>query len=203
MRTLLVSQRVEVVSAYNERRDCLDQSWCGLLRACGFLPVPVMNDGEDMEALFEAVKPAGILLTGGNDLITYGGDAPERDETERRLIRLGLDRKIPIMGVCRGFQLITDLYGGKLTRVQRHVRQRHLVRGSITREVNSYHKLAVLRPPEGFEALAETEDGVVEAMESRTERILGIMWHPEREKPYDTEDIRLIEDFFNGSGERP
>lgn len=198
MRTVLVSQRVEVVSTYNERRDCLDQSWCGFLRECGFLPIPVMNAGENLETLADAVKPAGILLTGGNDLADYGGDAPERDETERRLIHLGIDRNIPIMGVCRGLQIIAEVYGGKLERVQGHVRQRHLIQGNITRVVNTYHNMAVLHPPEGFEVLAVSEDSVIEAMRSRTERIQAIMWHPERETPYDPEDISLFRDFFRG-----
>lgn len=196
MRTILISQRVEVIKSYGERRDCLDQNWCGFLRACGFLPVPVMNREEDLGALADSVAPAGILLSGGNDLTAYGGDAPERDETERRLIGLGIARDIPIMGVCRGCQMLMDYFGAKLERVQGHVARRHLLQGTFSREVNSYHNLAALEAPDEFEVLARTEDGVVEAIRSRRHRIMAVMWHPEREAPYRQEDIDLFTQFF-------
>lgn len=197
MRTILISQRVEIIKSYGERRDCLDQSWCSFLQTCGFLPVPVMNQGEEIEALAGLVRPAGILLTGGNDLSAYGGDTPERDETERRLIEFGISHNIPVMGVCRGFQMIVCHFGGKLVRVQGHVACRHQLLGTFAREVNSYHNLAALEAPEGFEVLASAEDGAVEAIRSHEHRIMAIMWHPERETPYKQEDMDLFTQFFN------
>lgn len=196
MKTLLVSQRVEVIKSYGERRDCLDQSWCDFIHACGFLPVPVMNRETDINALADLASPAGILLTGGNDLASYGGDAPERDETERRLIELGIAANIPVMGVCRGFQMIVDHFGGKLERVQGHVACRHQIDGLFAREVNSYHNLAARTVPENFEILARSDDGVIEAIQSREQRLMAIMWHPERETPYRQEDIDLFTQFF-------
>lgn len=197
MRTVLISQRVELIKSYGERRDCLDQNWCGFLQRCGFLPIPVMNREEELEALLDLTKPAGILLSGGNDLAAYGGDAPERDATERRLIALGISQNIPIMGVCRGFQMLCDYFGEKLERVQNHVARRHIVHGNIAREVNSYHNMAVLCAPPGFQVLARAEDGVIEAIQSEEHRITAIMWHPERETPYAKEDIDLFTQFYH------
>lgn len=196
MRTILVSQRVEVIKSYGERRDCLDQRWCGFLRGCGLMPVPVMNQGQDIETLLDLVVPAGILLTGGNDLVSYGGDAPERDETERALIELGMKHDIPVMGVCRGMQMIVDYFGGKLGSVTGHVASRHRLSGTVAREVNSYHNLAVTEAPEEFEVLAHTEDGVIEAIRHTHCRIMAIMWHPERETPYSVEDVAMFTQFY-------
>lgn len=196
MRTILVSQRVEIIKNYDERRDCLDQRWCGFLLRCGLLPVPVMNCGQDMEALYDLAAPAGILLTGGNDLTAYGGDAPERDETECSLIELGIKHDIPVMGVCRGMQMIADHFGGKLRAVSGHVARRHMLSGIMVREVNSYHNLAVAEVPENFEVLARTEDGVVEAIRHTHRRVMAVMWHPERETPYQAGDITLFTQFY-------
>ena len=80
-RTVIYTQRVEVVESYRERRDCTDQNIPLLLEACGYLPVPVPNVITDLDMFVETVSPAGIMLTGGNSLIKYGGTAPERDET--------------------------------------------------------------------------------------------------------------------------
>lgn len=196
MRTVLISQRVEIIKNYGERRDCLDQNWCGFLKACGFLPVPVMNREEDIKALADAVKPTGILLTGGNDLTAYGGDTPERDMTEQRLIELGMTQGIPVMGVCRGLQMIVHYFGGELERVQGHVASRHRISGEIIRDVNSYHNFAVLEVPNFFDILAKSDDGVIEAIRHREKKLMGIMWHPERERNYCTEDIELFMQFF-------
>ncbi len=196
MSAILISQRVEIIKSYGERRDCLDQSWCDFLHACGFLPIPIMNKETNIEVLADLTRPAGILLTGGNDLATYGGDAPERDRTERHLIDFGIAQNIPIMGVCRGFQLLTDYFGGKLERAQDHVARRHLIRGSFVREVNSYHNLAAKIIPENFEVLAKTDDNVVEAIKCKDHKIMAVMWHPERETPYKQEDIDLFTQFF-------
>lgn len=196
MRTVLISQRVEIIKNYGERRDCLDQNWCGFLKACGFLPVPVMNREEDIKALADAVKPTGILLTGGNDLTAYGGDTPERDMTEQRLIEQGMTQGIPVMGVCRGLQMIVHYFGGELERVQGHVASRHRISGEIIRDVNSYHNFAVLEVPNCFDILAKSDDGVIEAIRHREKKLMGIMWHPERERNYCTEDIELFMQFF-------
>lgn len=197
MRTVLLSQRVEIVSSYQERRDCLDQRWCGFVQACGFAPVPVMNDGQDIGKLIELTDPAGIILTGGNDLARYGGNAPERDATERALISMGIEKGIPIFGVCRGMQMIVDYFGGVLTPVQGHVAKRHVIHGSQEREVNSYHSFGVLDAPEELEVLCRAEDGIIEAVRHRDHQILAVMWHPEREDPYCPDDIELVQQLFN------
>lgn len=202
MKTILVSQRVEVIKDYGERRDCLDQRWCGFLLSCGLLPVPVMNRGQDIKALINMVTPAGILLTGGNDLASYGGDAPERDETERFLIELGVEHDLPVMGVCRGMQMIADYFGGKLGKISGHVARRHMLSGTVVREVNSYHNLAVTELPKDFEVLARAEDGAVEAIRHMRRRVMAIMWHPERETPCKAEDIALFTQFYQQNWRR-
>ena len=78
-----------------------------------------------------------------------------------------------------------------------HVACKHSLNGKFRREVNSYHNFGILDVPEKFEPLASTEDGVVEAIRHRTKRIMAIMWHPERESPYEAEDIDLFSRFFD------
>ena len=104
-RTVIYTQRVEVVESYRERRDCTDQNIPLLLEACGYLPVPVPNVITDLDMFVETVSPAGIMLTGGNSLVKYGGTALERDETDRRLIGIALRRNIPLYGFAGGCSL--------------------------------------------------------------------------------------------------
>ena len=181
-----------------ERRDALDQSWAALLAACDLIALPMPNRPEVATSLFEATEIAGLLLTGGNDLARYGGDAPERDETERRLLQLARARHLPVLGVCRGMQVIQDAFGVTLAKVAGHVAQRHRLDG-VASEVNSFHGFGATATVAPLEVLARAPDGVVEAIRHRDEPILGQMWHPERESPYDAADIARIRAHFTDS----
>ena len=194
---IIYTQRVAIIPGYNERRDCADQKISDFLWRCGFLPIPINNHPEQIERYVEALAPSGIVLTGGNDLVPYGGDAPERDETEHLLVELALRKNIPLLGFCRGMQLISHHFGGKLVPVTGHVACKHSLSGKFDRTVNSYHNFGILDVPEGFEPLARTEDGVVEAMRHKTQRLMAVMWHPEREFPYTAEDIEMFSRFFD------
>ena len=196
MNTVLITQRV-VVSEHGERRDALDQRWHGLLEACGLVAVPVPNRPAAAGELAGSVPHVGLLLTGGNDLLELGGDAPERDETERMLLEAALAARAPVLGVCRGMQLVVARFGGRLEPVCGHVAERQLVRfGEGAVEVNSYHRFGCRAVPAPLEPLAYAEDGVVEAVRHRELPVLGVQWHPERLSPHRGGDLELIRSLF-------
>lgn len=202
MDKILFTQRVEIVESYGERRDCADQNIVRFLLACEYLPVPVPNVKEVVEQIFLSVKPAGVVLTGGNSLVKYGGNAPERDETERGLLQLAIDSKVPVYGFCRGMQVVLDYFGCELVEVKGHVRASHKLNGIWEgEEVNSYHNQACIELKEPMQKLAWTDDGVVEAAGCDKYRILATMWHPEREKDFKREDILRVRGLFRNQGE--
>lgn len=200
---VLYTQRVEIIESYGERRDCADQQIAKFLWACGFTPVPANNLPDRAGPFLDAVRPSGILLTGGNDLVKYGGGAPERDETERFLLEYAMDRGIPLLGFCRGMQLIADYFGNPLQRVTGHTARRHPVAGELAREsVNSYHNWGLRSVEEPLRVLSRAEDGVIESIRHRERSVMGIMWHPERETPFQDADIALASNFLNGKDQR-
>lgn len=196
MKKLLFTQRVEIVGSYNERRDCSDQNIARFVQACGYLPLPICNTPDYIDEYLEILKPDGFLLTGGNDLMQYGGNAPERDKLEYLLVEKALQNNIPLLGFCRGMQIIAVYFGAKLMRVSNHVSTRHVLTGSFDRAVNSYHNYGIYELPETLESLAQSTDGVIEALRHREKAIAGIMWHPEREAPFQLPDIELVKEFF-------
>ena len=201
MKAVAVTQRVSVIPAYGERRDCLDQAWTKFLTVCGLLPVVLPNDTEAAVTLCEHTGIDGLVLTGGNDLAALGGDAPERDAVENALLDLAERRGIPVLGVCRGMQMIQQRFAVPLRQVEGHVSPRQIIRiDGEPREVNSYHCFGALdsRPP--LEVWAVADDGVVKAVRHSAGVATGIMWHPERCVPFSPDDIALFRRVF-GVGE--
>ena len=130
MKLIFVTQRIDEAVSYAERRDALDQRWAVLLEKLGCAALPVPNHPKTAAALLERVRPDGILLTGGNDPASCGGNAPERDETERYLLQQALEQKIPVYGFCRGMQSILNFYDCELQEVTGHVAVKHIIDGT-------------------------------------------------------------------------
>jgi gamma-glutamyl-gamma-aminobutyrate hydrolase PuuD len=201
MKAVAVTQRVSVIQDYGERRDCLDQAWTKFLAVCGLLPVLLPNNSEAAVALCERTGIDGLVLTGGNDLAAFGGDAPERDAVENAVLDLAERRGMPVLGVCRGMQMIQHRLGIPLRRVEGHVSRSQVIRiEGEAREVNSYHCFGALdsRPP--LEVWAVADDGVIKAVRHSALPVTGIMWHPERRAPFSPDDIALFQRVF-GIGE--
>ena len=174
-----------------------------------------LDDPAAIEA--QVAELDGLLLTGGADVAPgsygeeplrpeWGGDAV-RDAYEIDLIRRAEARGIPILGICRGAQVIAAAFGGALwqdinTQIEGTLVHRDWHRydqlghdatltagswvskvyGDATRlGVNSIHHQSIKRVPEGFTATAVAPDGVLEALERIDAQgfVVGVQWHPE------------------------
>lgn len=199
MKRIGVSQRLDKVSGREEYRDALDSRWADLLWSLGYVPILLSSRIENLEDYFDALHLDAVLLTGGNDL----GLAQDRDRLEKFLLDYAKLKSLPVLGVCRGMQMLNHYFGGQLAKVREHVATRHSLVGAWAErfgflEVNSFHNEAIL--PEGLaielEVLASAKGDVIEAIRHRDLPWLGIMWHPEREVPYRDQDLKLITSLF-------
>lgn len=197
MKKIFYTQRVENIEDYNERRDCADQRIPELLKICGYLPFPMPNIPDCIEMYFQYNKPDGIILTGGNSIVKYGGNAPERDLVDQIVLENAIKYNIPVYGFCRGMQSILDYFGVELVQIKDHVAVRHKVSGSWGEQiVNSYHNQAAISVNEAFIVTGMSADHVIESIVHREYKICGTMWHPERERPFQEIDIVRIQKFF-------
>lgn len=214
MKRIGLTQRVDVVADYGERRDCLDQNWARLLWQLQCVPIALSTAVDSTSEYLDALQLSGVILTGGNDLTPLADEAsaaPERDQFEQKLIVDCLDRGIPILGVCRGMQVINDYFGGTLSPVDGHVAKRHRVHGAEgafeawadTFEVNSYHDYGISTDGLADSMVVATisDDGTVEAFRHPRYQCYGVMWHPEREQPFADRDLSMIRAVFVGDGE--
>lgn len=189
MKVVAVSQRVDEHLEYKEVRDTLDQRLALFLAAAGGLCVPVPNRlGDGLNDWLTALKPAAIVLSGGNNI----GECAARDTTEHTLLNYAERHRLPVLGICRGMQMMAHWAGAGLHPVQGHVRARHHLSGKITGEANSYHGLSLTACPADFEVLARSEDGEIEAIRHESLPWEGWMWHPERENTFATRDVQRL-----------
>ena len=151
-----------------------------------------------------------LVIGGGNDISPehFGGDLsdkvksdPKRDLLEIECIRWALSHGVPLLGICRGAQLINVVLGGTLHQDIRHLRKRTSNRpgllptkrvrldpdslvagvcGTGALRVNSLHHQAVRRPGTGLAVVGWDRDEIVQAVECAGERpVIGVQWHPE------------------------
>lgn len=163
--------------------------------------------GDDTETLFSTLH--GILIPGGADVdpALYGqpnsaseGIDPATDELDLRLIRWAIVHRLPLLGICRGIQVINVALGGSLVQdlpTQRDATIDHNVKNPLKGhrvhlepecrlagilgpdpEVNTYHHQGIDRLGSGLKAIGWADDGLIEAVEG--DRILAVQWHPER-----------------------
>jgi putative glutamine amidotransferase len=208
MKRLGITQRVECVESYKERRDCLDQRWALLAIQLGYLPLPLANiQAEMVPAYIDALGLDAVLLSGGNSIasLIHSADdaAPERDAFESALISEALHRDIPTIAVCRGMQMINMYMGGGLSPITGHVAVRHEIMPAeiglaLPKTTNSYHDWSIAAGDlaTGLIPLAFDGEGNIEAFRHSEKKVLGIMWHPEREQPFNELDLRLIKSYL-------
>ena len=212
MKRIGLTQRVEAIPRYGERRDCLDQKWANLLWGLGFCPVPIANDVQNVESYLIALSLDGIIFTGGNDLEEADGGtdvAPERDRLEHVTLDFCTTTQLPILGICRGLQLMNVHHGGRLVRVNSHVGEPHSTKLEtwFFRDcpeyvlTNSFHGFGIDDSSIGanLKIVARAVDGTVEAVIHKNLPQFGVMWHPERERSLTQHDTLMFRSAFGNS----
>ena len=205
MKIIAISQRIKKIVEYNEIRDQLDNRLNFFVIKAGYLPVPIPNflgcEKKKNKCLLNWLKkinPGGIILSGGEDIGVY----KSRDKNEARIIKWSLTKKIPVLGICRGMQVINKFFGGTKVRINNHAGTRHKIYGNYCKSrdtVNSFHnwgfKLENLAGELKTNTLAK--DKTIESFKHKKFKIYGIMWHPERERFFRKDDLSLMQHIFN------
>ncbi len=195
--------------------NAVPQAYVDAVEDAGGTPVliPLVRNPSTAHRILESLD--GLLLSGGGDIdpALYGEEPDpnlkvvdvEKDKLEKELIARALAKNYPLLGICRGMQILNVVAGGTLIQdipstarssiqhLQRATapvpihritlkKGSHLqkIAGQASLRVNSYHHQAVKKIAPGFEITATAPDGIVEGIESRRHRfVLGVQFHPE------------------------
>lgn len=206
---------IGITCTFNQAEDraCLARRYIQAVEAAGGVPVLVGPAGAGTLGEL-AGHLAGLLLSGGGDLdpVFFGEEprpglgeiSPLQDALELTVTARMKDLGRPVLGICRGAQVINVALGGSLYQsiagqvpgawkhfqdAPRSYRTHGVtvaegsllaaVMGSGVLRVNSFHRQAVARPAPGLKITARASDGVVEGIEDEKGQFLGVQWHPE------------------------
>lgn len=202
---------IGITANFGEYGSQLAEAYYESVRIAGGVPVivPASEVTADLDDVLLRID--ALIFSGGGDInplllgdepdAGLGGINGKRDLQELVLMRRALDKQMPVLGICRGIQVMAAATGGKLIqdlktqlkhsqKADRHVATHsvELKEGSMLRsifgcerlEVNSFHHQAVAEPGNGMKIAALSPDGVIEAIESTEYKsVIGVQWHPE------------------------
>lgn len=203
MKKIALTQRLILNEECNETREALDIRYCKLLKDCGYLPI-VLPYEVNYTDYFENFEIEGLLLTGGNDLSTYNFNnlSKIRDDYETKILEYCIKKNIPILGICRGMQLIADYFGSNFIKCEGEIEKKQkLISMSNSKyhkyiskieSVNSYHNFAIDNLSNNLIISAVNENGIIKAIEHKKYNIFGQMWHSEREEEFSNKELELI-----------
>jgi len=215
-------------SVWDQQAMLLPRGYLDAVRRGGGLGVMLAPDPALVEDPAEALDLIdGLVLAGGADIdpASYGatphektsGTVPERDVYEIAMARGAIERDMPLLGICRGMEMLNVIQGGTLNQHLGLELHRHTpgaftdhrvelepgslaarVVGTDTTEVKSAHHQGVEELGEGVVATGHADDGVVEAIELPDSSFaVGVLWHPEED-----ERSRVIGSLVNEARER-
>ena len=182
---------------YKTYIDFIDHYWINYfrLKKIPFFSIPnIINYKKN----FPKNKIKLVILPGGNDLYSKDKISKIRLKVEFKIIRYALKNDIPILGICRGMQVLNLFFKGKQNKVYGHMRTKHKIYfekkifGKKIMNVNSFHNFGIplKKMSNKLSAVAFDKDKNVEIFKHKRKKILGIMWHPERNKTYN--ELNLI-----------
>lgn len=214
MNSLTHRPLIGISANHPEQTSRIADAYCNAVRAAGCVPVliPMINDTDYLREICNRID--GLVMSGGGDIHPSYFNAPvipeagipdlERDAYDVTLIREAQARQIPMLGICRGMQIINIVFGGDIYQdiakeygkalVHSQEEPKHIgthtvkvnhgsrlasILGAEEIDTNTYHHQAVKRVANEFVASAYTSDGICEAIEHPHYPIIGVQWHPE------------------------
>lgn len=220
---------------HGQERSCLTQEYINAVYSGGGVPMVfgVVQDESAIRAQIELVD--GIILSGGWDVnpLLYDEEPssllqfiyPERDSFELKVIKIAYELNKPILGICRGMQILNVAFGGSLYQDLSHYSASSLqhvqkarryepshtveiVRSTLLHKIfgadvimaNSFHHQAIKSIAPGFQVSAKAKDGVIEAFEKPGKQfIVGVQWHPEMMFRFHPDMLKIFTSFIQAA----
>jgi|SRR6056297_174002 len=217
----------------NYKRIYINKDYVKAIENSGGVPIIIPIDSKKLSVNYYLSKINGLLITGGVDINPkYYNEKPhekigkiidERDSLDFTLLKKAMNKNIPVLGICRGMQLLNIYYRGSLYQdqslnnnlnldhyqnnpdpstlghsieVYKKTKLYSIVKNNNFK-VNSYHHQFIKKVGENLRISAKSSDGSIEGIETNDSQfIIGIQWHPERIYENSKESKLIFENFI-------
>ena len=186
LNVIAITQRLINNDSYPELREALSLEWGTffLKNLPNCIPLPVSYSIPfSRYTYYLSSNLKGVILSGGNDLnfINPNPLSSLRDQYELNLIDACIAQNIPLLGICRGSQIIASRFKAKIIKVEKHVGNHEIFdKQGNSYIVNSFHNYAIKDLDDDFEIIAKAFDNTIEAFAHRKYPLIGIVFHIER-----------------------
>lgn len=216
------------------KRSYVNDDYVRSVAMAGGVPyiIPIVSDEELVKEQISNVD--ALILSGGHDVnpLIYGEEPkqklgailPERDKFDLCLLREACKMNKPVLGICRGIQLMNAAFGGTINQdlsydencyikhfqetspstgghvveIEEESRLYSIIGSKIT--TNSFHHQSLKRVADGFKVAARTKDGTIEAIEKNGEGfVVGIQWHPEMMSSISPEMLNIFKELIKNT----
>jgi len=145
-----------------------------------------------------------LVLSGGNDIFRKSIKDKLRLKIDRFLIQNALKFKIPVIGICHGAQFLAEYFEGTISKSKKHVGDHIVINLSSNKKtkVNSFHSNIINNLNKDFKVTTIANDNSIESFVSKKLKILGMQWHPERDKKFKKSDFKLVKNFYDFNNTR-
>jgi len=194
-KNIAVTMRYDTFYNKKELRNGIDFNMIKWIYNLGYNPHLIPNDLKYLNVI-KKNKFSGFILSGGNDT----NIKKTRNILENKILNLSKKKKIPVLGICHGMQIMNKYEGGNLKKVKNHVRKYHKLNNVdqlYPTKVNSYHNFSISKLGKNFKIVSKSDDEEIEAIKHMNYKWLGWMWHPEREKEFNRKLIKIAKLFFS------
>lgn len=217
--------------------DYVNHAYCAAVEAAGGIPImlPVPKEPEDMEPMLDFCQ--GLLIPGGFDVdpkFYHEDPMPQLGTLDAEMDRFwiyaadyALKKQIPVLGICRGLQLVNVAFGGTLYQDLSMMNPQHFLHtqkqnrdylmhevqidedsrlcellGTTSIYTNTMHHQCVKEPGNGLRITARTRDGIPEALETADGQFILVQWHPEELTVSEPRMCALFQDLVKRASSR-
>jgi len=199
MKNFIISFEINK-NSLNKNYISLNLEWLDFLNSLKINPIHFFRfkNKQDLEKTFKNIN--GVIIVGGGDIYKISKKKSNyyRDKSEMELINFALKKKLPIIGICRGFQLFASFLGCKIKRVSNHYNKNHDIQifGNKKINVNSFHRNKIVDENKIFKVLGH-KDNILEIGYIKKYNFLGLMFHPERKNKSQIFINKIIKNFLS------